>query len=121
MNEIPGLATLAPYLKPASIALAVLAIVWGFVEYLMFWAPERWRRLVAALLGQGLLFYVHESNLYSFGAGPEGWALVLVVGVLAAPLAATFHDQVINRWAPWAKAPVVAAAIVSAVKPKSDP
>jgi len=118
LNEIPGLSLLEPYLKPAGIGLAVLAIVWGFVEYLMFWAPERWRRMVAALLGQGLLFYVHKSNLYSFGEGPEGWALVLVVGVLAAPLAATFHDQVINRWAPWAKGPAIVSAAVSLVKPK---
>jgi hypothetical protein len=101
-----------PLLKPCSIVLAIMAVIWGLLEYLFWWLPDKVRRPLSYVLGQALTFWVHESGLYSFGDGPPGWAIVVVLGAATAPLASVFLDKMVAKFAPWAKR----EAVVDAVK-----
>ena len=104
------------YAAPFGIAATSAAVVWGVVEYLFAWAGDSVRRWVAFATGQAVLFWIHWADVYSFGAGPKGWALANLMGLAAAPLAAAFHDKVIAQYAPWAKAENVAAKVTALVK-----
>jgi hypothetical protein len=103
MEEQSFLDILTPLMKPAGIALLIVGVVWGFIEHVAFKLTPGWKRSLAAAIGQACLFYVHWSGLYSFGDGPAGWALVLMLGMFATPLANAAFDKLVTRFAPWAK------------------
>lgn len=81
----------SPLMKGIPTALVIGAIAWTLTEALTSWLAEKYRPMIAVLLGVGMGYVTHRAALCDFGGGPDGWLAALVIGAIGGALAPAAH------------------------------